>query len=81
MEAGVAKAAKKLAEEAVEVALDAVRGDKAAVVAESADLVYNLVVLLDRLGLSSDDLWAEMDRRRRAFGIAAKLPKVPEEGL
>ena len=76
LEASVGKAAKKLAEEAVEMALDAVQGDKAAVVAEAADLLYNFVVLLDRLGIGSEEVWAEMDRRREAFGIAAKLPKA-----
>jgi hypothetical protein len=34
------------------------------------------VVLLDRLGIGSEEVWAEMDRRREAFGIAAKLPKA-----
>ena len=77
LEASVGKAAKKLAEEAVEMALDAVRGDKAAVVAEAADLLYNFVVLLDRTGIGSEEVWAEMNRRREAFGIAAKLPKPP----
>jgi phosphoribosyl-ATP pyrophosphohydrolase len=76
LEASVGKAAKKLAEEAVEMALDAVQGDKTAVVAEAADLLYNFVVLLDRLGIGSAEVWAEMDRRREAFGIAAKLPKA-----
>ena len=59
------------------MALDAVRGDKAAVVTEAADLLYNFVVLLDRMGIGSEEVWAEMNRRREAFGIAAKLPKPP----
>ena len=45
LRAGRAKMAKKLAEEAVEVVIDAMHGDRAAVVHESADLLYNLVVL------------------------------------
>jgi phosphoribosyl-ATP pyrophosphohydrolase len=69
LEASVGKAAKKLAEEAVEMALDAVQGDKTAVVAEAADLLYNFVVLLDRLGIGSAEVWGEMDRRREAFGL------------
>ena len=43
--AGRAKMAKKLAEEAVEVVIDAMHGQPEAVVRESADLLYNLVVL------------------------------------
>jgi len=67
--------AKKLAEEGVEVALDAVAGDKAAVVRESADLVYNLVVLWVEAGIRPEDVWAEMQRREQLMGMAEKLPK------
>src|SRR5580693_3281845 len=45
LRAGRSKMAKKLAEEAVEVVIDAMNGDREAVVKESADLIYNLVVL------------------------------------
>src|SRR5205814_5333767 len=45
LRSGRAKMAKKLAEEAVEVVIDAMHGSREAVVRESADLVYNLVVL------------------------------------
>lgn len=67
--------AKKVAEEAVEVALDGVMGDRPAAVRESADLIYNLVVLWAELGIAPEDVWAEMDRRERLLGIAEKLPK------
>jgi phosphoribosyl-ATP pyrophosphohydrolase len=67
--------AKKLAEEAVEVVIDAMHGDRDAVVRESADLVYNLVVLWVSSGIKPDDVWKEMDRRERLFGIAEKVPK------
>jgi phosphoribosyl-ATP pyrophosphohydrolase len=73
--AGSAKIAKKLAEEAVEVVIDAVNGERDAVVLESADLLYNLVVLWASVGIKPDDVWAEMRRRERLFGIAEKLPK------
>jgi phosphoribosyl-ATP pyrophosphohydrolase len=77
--AGRAKMAKKLAEEAVEVAIDAMHGNRDAVVRESADLLYNLVVLWVSAGVSPDDVWAEMKRRERMLGIAEKLPKkLPE---
>ena len=67
--------AKKMAEEAVEVVIDTVHGDTAAVIRESADLMYNLVVLWVAAGVHPDDVWAEMDRRERLMGIAEKLPK------
>ncbi|MBS7537875.1 phosphoribosyl-ATP diphosphatase [Ancylobacter lacus] len=68
--------AKKLAEEAVEVALDATVGNRAAVICESADLIYNLVVLWADAGVSPDDVWAEMRRREELLGMAEKLPKA-----
>jgi phosphoribosyl-ATP pyrophosphohydrolase len=80
LRAGRSKMAKKLAEEAVEVVIDAMHGNREAVVKESADLIYNLVVLWIASGIKPDDVWKEMDRRERLFGIAEKVPKkLPEE--
>ncbi len=75
LRAGRAKMAKKLAEEAVEVAIDAMHGQPEAVVRESADLLYNLVVLWVHAGVNPEDVWSEMRRREALFGIAEKLPK------
>ena len=75
LRAGRAKIAKKLAEEAVEVVIDAMNGDREAVVRESADLLYNLVVLWAEAGVRPQDVFAEMARRERLFGLAEKLPK------
>jgi phosphoribosyl-ATP pyrophosphohydrolase len=72
---GQAKMAKKLAEEAIEVVIDAMRGDTDAVVRESADLIYNLAVLWAASGVHPQDIWAEMNRREQMLGIAEKLPK------
>ena len=73
--AGRSKMAKKLAEEAVEVVIDAMYGRADAVIRESADLLYNLVVLWVASGVHPDDVWREMDRRERLLGIAEKLPQ------
>jgi phosphoribosyl-ATP pyrophosphohydrolase len=75
LRSGRAKMAKKLAEEAVEVVIDAMSGQTEAVVRESADLLYNLVVLWVHSGVNPDDVWAEMKRRELMFGIAEKVPK------
>jgi phosphoribosyl-ATP pyrophosphohydrolase len=75
MRAGRAKIAKKLGEEAVEVVIDAMHGNREAVVRESADLLYNLMVLWVSSGIAPKDIWKEMDRRERLFGIAEKLLK------
>ena len=72
---GPSKMAKKLAEEAIEVVIDAMDGDRGAVVRESADLLYNLVVLWVASGVRPEDVWTEMKRRERLLGIAEKLPK------
>ena len=73
---GPAKMAKKLAEEAIEVVIDAVSGKPDAVIRESADLLYNLTVLWASAGVKPEDVWAEMARRERLLGIAEKLPKT-----
>jgi len=75
LRSGRSKMAKKLAEEAVEVVIDAMHGDRDAVVKESADLIYNLVILWIAAGIRPDDVWKEMDRRERLLGIAEKVPK------
>lgn len=75
LRSGRAKMAKKLAEEAVEVVIDAMHGSRDAVVRESADLLYNLVVLWVAADVRPEDVWAEMARRERLFGIAEKLGK------
>ena len=72
---GPSKMAKKLAEEAIEVVIDAVNGDTDAVVRESADLLYNLTVLWASAGVRPEDVWREMMRREDMLGIAEKLPK------
>jgi phosphoribosyl-ATP pyrophosphohydrolase len=72
---GMPKMAKKLVEEAAEVGLDAVQGNREAVILESADLIYNLVVVLVEAGITPDEVWREMDRREQLYGIAEKLPK------
>ena len=67
--------AKKLAEEAVEVVIDAMHGNREDVARESADLIYHLVILWVSAGVKPADVWKEMARRERLLGIAEKLPK------
>jgi phosphoribosyl-ATP pyrophosphohydrolase len=73
---GIPKMAKKLAEEAVEVSLDAVVGKRNDVILESVDLIYNLTVLWTAMDVKPQDVWDEMDRRERLYGICEKLPKI-----
>ena len=75
LRSGRPKMGKKLAEEAVEVVIDAMNGSRDAVVRESADLLYHLIVLWVSSGVRPEDVWNEMKRRERLLGIAEKLPK------
>jgi phosphoribosyl-ATP pyrophosphohydrolase len=75
LRAGRPKMAKKLAEEAIEVVIDTMNGEREAVVRESADLLYNLVVLWVAAEVKPKDVWDEMSRRERLFGLAEKVPK------
>ena len=75
LRSGRPKMAKKLAEEAIEVVIDAMNGEREAVVRESADLLYNLVVLWVSAEVKPQEVWDEMSRRERLFGLAEKVPK------
>jgi phosphoribosyl-ATP pyrophosphohydrolase len=69
---GRAKIAQKLGEEAVEAVIEGVRGDKPALVRESADLLYHLIVLWADTGVAPADVAAELGRREGRSGIAEK---------
>jgi phosphoribosyl-ATP pyrophosphohydrolase len=77
LEAGPRKIAKKVAEEAAEVALESAAGNRPEVIRESADLLYHLVVLWYEAGVQPKEIWAEMDRREKLYGIAEKIQKNP----
>src|SRR5579859_4436224 len=74
--AGAPKIAQKVIEEAAEVGIEAVLGDRLAVISESVDLLYNLSVLWVELDIAPAEIWREMDRREAAMGMAEKLPKT-----
>lgn len=71
-------AAKKLGEEAVETVIASIQGDRKALVAETADLLYHLVVVL-RLGrVGLDEVMAELERRTAQSGLAEKASRTAE---
>jgi phosphoribosyl-ATP pyrophosphohydrolase len=72
---GTAKVAQKFGEEAVECIIEAVGGDKTALVAESADVVYHLLVLWVSADLHPSEVWAELARREGVSGIAEKAAR------
>ncbi len=72
---GRAKMAQKLGEEAVEVVIAAVSDDRGEMVSEGADLMFHLAVLLADMGLSFDDIRAELARREGVSGIDEKAKR------
>jgi len=73
--ASTAKKARKLVEEATEVALDAVTGNREGLIAEGVDLLYHLAVIWHDRGIDPCEVRAEMARRASVLGIVEKRPK------
>ena len=74
---GVPAVAKKTGEEAVETILAAMAEDRDALAAESADLLYHLLVLWAACGVSPEQVWRELERREGMSGIAEKAARKP----
>lgn len=69
------RAAKKLGEEAVETVIAAVQGDRAALTAESADLLYHWLVVLAASGVDLDDVAAQLEAREGRSGLDEKASR------
>src|SRR5215475_1640179 len=72
---GVAHCAKKLGEEAVEVAIAAIAEDRARLVAETADLLYHLFVVLEVRGVSLAEVEEALGERTRQTGLDEKAAR------
>ncbi len=70
--AGPEKCAEKFGEEAIEAIIEAVKGDRARLIAEAGDVVYHLLVMLAARDLTLADVQAELERREGRSGIAEK---------
>ncbi|MEX2167131.1 MAG: phosphoribosyl-ATP diphosphatase [Methyloceanibacter sp.] len=70
------KPAKKLGEEAVEVAIAALVQDDKALIGETADMLYHLLVLLESRDVSLDDVLAELERRMALTAVGQKRQKA-----
>src|SRR5271163_1721366 len=75
LDRGVAQCAKKLGEEAVEAALAAVTEDKARMIAEAADVLYHLLVVLHARDITLDEVEAELGARTRQSGLDEKAAR------
>jgi phosphoribosyl-ATP pyrophosphohydrolase len=72
---GPEKCAEKFGEEAVEAIIEAVKGDRAKLTAEAADVVYHLLVMLAARDVTLADVLAELERREGTSGIAEKVAR------
>ncbi len=72
---GTAKVAQKLGEEAVECVIEAVAGNREQLVAESADVLYHLLLVWTDAGVQPAEVWAELTRREGMSGIAEKAAR------
>jgi len=73
---GVAKVAQKFGEEAVECLIEAVAGNRPALIGESADVLYHLLVLWVAAGVRPEEVWRELERREGVSGIAEKASRA-----
>ena len=72
---GPERCAEKFGEEAVEAIIEAVKGDRAKLTAEAADVLYHLLVMLAARDLSLAEVQAELARREGTSGIAEKASR------
>jgi phosphoribosyl-ATP pyrophosphohydrolase len=73
---GTAKVAQKFGEEAVECLIEAVAGNASALIGESADVLYHLIVMWVASGVSPDQVWAELARREGVSGVDEKASRA-----
>jgi phosphoribosyl-ATP pyrophosphohydrolase len=78
LEKGPAHCARKLGEEAIETVIAGVEGDKGALAAESADLIYHLMVLLKSRGVTLADVEAALAQRTGMSGLEEKAARKPQ---
>jgi phosphoribosyl-ATP pyrophosphohydrolase len=76
LQRGTVKVAQKFGEEAVECLIEAVAGNRDALIAESADVLYHLIVLWVSMDVSPEKVWAELKRREGISGIAEKAARA-----
>ncbi|WDA12383.1 phosphoribosyl-ATP diphosphatase [Paracoccus marcusii] len=72
---GPEKCAEKFGEEAVEAIIEAVKGDRARLTAEAADVMFHLLVMLAARDITLEDVEAELTRREGTSGLAEKAAR------
>ncbi len=72
---GPEKAAEKFGEEAIEAIIEAVKGDNDRLVAEAADTLYHLLVMLAARDVTLDQVLQELERREGISGVEEKAAR------
>jgi phosphoribosyl-ATP pyrophosphohydrolase len=75
MARGSQKLAQKLGEEATEVVIEVIKGDADKLINESADLLYHLLAVWATMGVTPDEVWAELARREGISGLVEKASR------
>ena len=75
---GTDKVAQKFGEEAVECLIEAVAGNRPALIAESADVLYHLIVMWVNAGVRADEVWTELNKREGTSGVAEKASRAQQ---
>jgi phosphoribosyl-ATP pyrophosphohydrolase len=75
LDAGPARAARKLGEEAIELVIAVVEGDRQAVICESADVLYHLLVVLRQSEVALGEVLDELERRTARSGHEEKASR------
>ncbi len=78
LDAGTGRIAKKFGEEAIEMVIAALQRDRENVVAEAADVMYHLLVMLQDAGVPLQDVLAELQRRTAQSGLEEKAGRKIE---
>jgi phosphoribosyl-ATP pyrophosphohydrolase len=76
LQRGTVKVAQKFGEEAVECLIEAVAHNREAMIAESADVLYHLIVLWVSMDVTPNEIWDELKRREGVSGIAEKAARA-----
>jgi phosphoribosyl-ATP pyrophosphohydrolase len=74
---GPEKCAEKFGEEAIEAVIEAVKGDRARLASEAADVIYHLLVMCAARGVTLTEIEAELARREGVSGVAEKAARKP----
>ncbi|MGE5539781.1 MAG: phosphoribosyl-ATP diphosphatase [Gemmatimonas sp.] len=77
---GPAKIAQKFGEESVEAVIEGARGKRKALIMESADVVYHMLVMWASRGVKPKDVWNELERREGTSGVAEKASRRKGRG-